>query len=250
MRLAFQTDAGFAERAALGLLVLQTDETIEPELHDLLNLPGVALYHSRLANAAQVSKSGLAAMADELPDSARLLPPGIDFDVIGYGCTSGATVIGETKVTDIVCQVRGEVKVSNPITATKAALRALGARRIGFVTPYVADVSAAMRENLQAAGFEIVAFGSFEEEEDAVVARISPSSILDAIMTIGENDTADAVFVSCTNLRVARVIPEAEERLGKPVISSNQALAWHMLRLAGIEDQLSGRGQLFQRELA
>ena len=43
----------------------------------------------------------------------------------------------------------------------------------------------------------------------------------------------DAVFLSCTNLRTLNVIPEIEARIGKPVLSSNQVLAWHLLRLAG-----------------
>jgi maleate isomerase len=44
----------------------------------------------------------------------------------------------------------------------------------------------------------------------------------------------DAVFVSCTNLRVAEIAEEAERRIGRPVLSSNLALAWHMLTLAGL----------------
>jgi maleate cis-trans isomerase len=57
------------------------------------------------------------------------------------------------------------------------------------------------------------------------------------------------VFVSCTNLRVASIIETAEARLGKPVTSSNHALAWHLLRLAGIQDCPENFGSLFQVQL-
>ena len=46
--------------------------------------------------------------------------------------------------------------------------------------------------------------------------------------------------------RATGVIPEAEARLGKPVITSNQALAWHMLRLAGVPDGRLVAGALFR----
>ena len=43
----------------------------------------------------------------------------------------------------------------------------------------------------------------------------------------------DGLFLSCTNLRTLDVIEEMEARLGMPVLSSNQVLAWHLFRLAG-----------------
>ena len=55
----------------------------------------------------------------------------------------------------------------------------------------------------------------------------------------------DAVFVSCTNLRSLSVIAEAEARIGKPVLSSNLVLGWHMLRLAGLTAAGNGVGMLF-----
>ncbi len=57
----------------------------------------------------------------------------------------------------------------------------------------------------------------------------------------------DAVFVSCTTLRVAGIVEAAERQLGKPVISSNLALAWHSLRLAGYRRPVPGFGELLRR---
>ena len=71
----------------------------------------------------------------------------------------------------------------------------------------------------------------------------------DGIVDVGAGQDCDGVFVSCTNLRVGSIIEEAEKRLSKPVISSNQALAWHMLRLAGINDSITGKGQLLKTPL-
>ena len=72
-RLKFSTDGGMGQRARLGVLVLQTDQTIEAEFGQLLDLEGVAIYHARLANDAIVTPDTLTQMADELPTAASLL---------------------------------------------------------------------------------------------------------------------------------------------------------------------------------
>ena len=85
-----------------------------------------------------------------------------EFDVIGYGCTSGATIIGPDRVAATVRKVRPAAKVTDPITAVMAACDAMKVSRLGFVTPYVEQVSAAMRALLEGKGYKIAGFGSFE----------------------------------------------------------------------------------------
>jgi len=249
MTLPFVTDDGMGTRATFGIIVLQTDETIEPELARILALDNVVLYHNRIPMAHQVTAASLAAMAADLPGSVRLLPPSVSFDVVAYGCTSASTIIGPEGIERAIQSVLPGVTVTNPISAVMAACRALDARRIGFVTPYIADVSAAMRLLLEAHGFAIAAFGSFEEGDDRIVARISPASSLAAIQHVAAKTDCDVIFVSCTNMRLANIVEQAERTIGRPVISSNLALGWHMLRLAGINDALPGLGTLFQKNI-
>ena len=103
-----------------------------------------------------------------------------------------------------------------------------------------------MRALLEQNGLGVPVFASFEQSEEAVVARISSQSVCDAICKIGSSDQVDAVFASCTNLRSFDVIDKAEAMLEKPVITSNQALAWHMLHLARPETRFDGPGRLFR----
>lgn len=245
MKLEFDTDGGIGTRANLGVIVLQTDETLEHEFARMIRGPDVAFYCSRIAMVPEVRSETLARMERELPAAAALLPSAPRYDAIGYGCTSGATVIGSDRVARAVTSVCPGARVSDPLAAIVAAARALGARRLGFVTPYVAEVSARMRGKLAAAGFEIAGFGSFEQGNDTVVARIDRESILAAIENVAAQAPCDAVVISCTNLRCLDVIGAAEARIGVPVISSNQALAWHMLRLAGIAEPKPEFGRLF-----
>lgn len=210
---------------------------------------GVALYVSRIPMSPDVNAATLATMEANLPRSAALFPPGATLDVIGFGCTSAATVIGPDRVANAVATARPECGVTEPLSALIAAGRAISASRLGFVTPYAPEVSALMRERLVDAGFEIVSFGSFEESDDRVVARIAPSSILEAIERVAAEGDCDAVVVSCTNLRCLDILAVAEARIGRPVLTSNQAMAWHMLRLAGVPDGCPQAGRLFETSL-
>ena len=103
-----------------------------------------------------------------------------------------------------------------------------------------------MRCDLEASGLQIGAFGSFEQREEQVVARIDDTSVRQAIIEVGGAVDCDAVFVSCTNLRTLETIAEVEAALDKPVMASNLALAWHMLRLAGLEPAPDRRERLFR----
>jgi len=234
-------------RATLGLIVLQSDETIEQDFRRIFRADDIAFYVSRVPSGAKVTTGTLGAMQAELPRAAGLLPPSLDYGAIGYACTSGATVIGPDRVAALIggaCDVKA---VTNPLSATLAAFAALGVRRIGLVSPYIASVSEPLRRAFAAAGFDVPASVSFDEREEARVARIDPASIRDAARAVGQGDV-DAVFLSCTNLRTLDILDGLEAELGKPVISSNQALAWHMAQLAGLESCDGRFGRLMTQE--
>lgn len=248
-RFDFTTDAGAGERARIGVLVLESDQTIEAEFRELIDVAGVGLYHSRLANELVVTPETLAKMADEIPKAARLLPGYLGFKSIGYGCTSGSTIIGDERVAEMIGAFHPDVPVSNPLSAAIAGLKAMNVRNLGLLTPYRPDVTSAMQHKFEAAEIAVKMIGSFYEESDYIVGRVDERSILQAAVSIGEKPDVDGVFISCTSLRAAHVIEEAEQILGKPVTASNHALAWHLLRLAGVQDVQSGKGRLFKVQM-
>lgn len=248
MPLPYDIDTGAARRAALGLIVLQMDETIEADFRRLIPADGIYLYQSRIPSEPEVTPETLSRMGKTLPAAAALLPAAAALDVVGYACTSAATLLGEAAVERLVCGPHPGVRVTNPFTALKAACRVLGVKRLGLVSPYVAEVSDALRAALADGGVAVTAFGSFDQKEERLVTRIAPESVLAALLVVGGGD-CEAVFASCTNLRATEVVTEAERKLGKPVLASNQVLAWHMLRLAGIDDEIREAGALFRMKL-
>ena len=244
--LPFETDRGIASKARIGLMVLATDYTIEHEWRQIMTgLTGVALYQSRILNDAQITPETLRAMEPRIAAATEVILPGADFDVIAYGCTSASMAIGEEKVFQRIREVRPNVECTTPITAAFAAFRAMGARRIGVLTPYRADVNRIVANYIQARGFTVPVFGSFNEENDNLVARIAPKSIKAAILAIRKRAEIDAVFVSCTSIRLAEAAAAIETEIGIPDTSSNLAMAWHALRLANVEDKLPQWGKLF-----
>lgn len=244
-RFPYATDGGIAARAAIGLLVLATDQTIEQEWRQIFTLPGVGLYQSRLLNDASITRETLLAMAERIAPAARLILPNLKPEVIAFGCTSAAMAIGEERVFEIIREAWPEARCTTPITAAFAAFHALGAQRIALLTPYGAAINESLRAYIEARGFAVPVLGSFEQEDDTLVARIDGESIRQAALALGRRPEVDLVFVSCTSLRLVAAAAGLEAELGKPVTSSNHAMAWHALRLAGVEDRLPAFGRLF-----
>jgi maleate isomerase len=78
------------------------------------------------------------------------------------------------------------------------------------------------------------------------MARVSDQTIINAAIALDSPD-AEALFLSCTGLPAINVIAEIERRIGKPVVSSNQASAWAMSRLGGLPDHRPAEfGRLFE----
>src|SRR6266851_2038774 len=117
----FGLDAGIAHRAAVGLVVLATDQTIEHEWRHMLRLDGVAFYESRIYNAPIITAETLAEMSSGIAAAAALIKPGIPLDALAYGCTSGAMVIGEERVFALLREAWPGKPCTTPITAALAA---------------------------------------------------------------------------------------------------------------------------------
>ncbi|MGB5865404.1 MAG: Asp/Glu racemase [Sulfitobacter sp.] len=237
------TDYGYTRAAdgpaPVGLIVLQTDETIEGDLRRMLpqHLP---VFISRVPSGADVTPDSLRAMAGYLERAAALLPQAMHYAAIGYGCTSATAQIGAPRVAELIASGAQTGHVTDPLSALIAACRALGIARLAFLSPYTADVSDKLRSALLLAGIETPTFGSFNEANEASVVRIDAQSIVDAACALAAEGDTQAIFLSCTNLRTLDVIERIEAQTGLPCLSSNQVLGWVLGHYAGVEVQVPG----------
>lgn len=229
----------------IGLVLLATDHTTERDVARICRPDEVGVYANRIAYENPTTPENLFRMQPRLTEGAALILPGESLDALYYGCTAASVVIGDEAVEAAVQSAKPGVPVITPSAAARAAFRALGVRRISILTPYLPETSEPMAAYFQGRGQEVVNLTCLGLDDDRMMARVSPATIVTAACETTAPD-AEALFISCTALRAAEVAGEIEERIGKPVVTSNQAGVWLTLRRAGIERPIEGHGRLTQ----
>lgn len=245
-RLEAKLGAGPGSRCSIGLLALATDRVGEPDTKEFLaGLDGVEIFTTRVPMSPIATPESLAAMGPHLEAAAGLLVPGSRLDVIGFSCTSGTVAIGCAEVAEAIRRARPGIAVTTPIEAGAEALRRLGCRRISLLAPYRPATADLVAGFFADQGFAIDAKATFDLDGDPDMNRVTGESLIAAAGRVLHADS-DALFLSCTGLRTAPVIAAIEQAIGKPVVTSNQALAWHALRLVKVQDRVAGKGRLFE----
>src|SRR5699024_5214209 len=120
------------------------------------------------------------------------------------------------------------VPASTQSTAVVAALRSLGLTRVVLVTPYEPWLDELVATFLGAHGIEVTATAGPALPDPLDTASVAPEEIAAAV---GDPGTAEGVFISCTAFRGLEAARILRERLGLPVVSSNEATCWEGLRL-------------------
>lgn len=217
----------------LGLLALSTDLTIEGDAARLLPPDAVRLHVTRVNFTNPTTPANLRAMTPHLAAAADLLVPGQKLVAICYGCTSASSIIGDIEIEGTVGSVRPGVPVLTPTLAARQGFAALNVSKIALLTPYLAETTASMIDYFSRHGITVTSAHCMGFADDSDMARIESQAIVDAAVKADHPD-AEAVFLSCTALPALGLIDEIEARIGKPVLTSNQALFWAALRQAGV----------------
>jgi maleate isomerase len=234
-------DRPFARR--IGLVILATDHTTEPDFARMLAGEDIGIYVARIAYANPTTPENLRRMQPRIGEGAGLILPDERLDAICYSCTSASVVIGDAEIESEIRRAKPGTPVVTPPSAAVEALVALGVRRIGILTPYTVETSAPMAGYFARHGFDIVRFTCLGLEDDREMARLTPASLVEAGRDAMSPD-AEALFVSCTALRAALAAPAIEAAIGRPVVTSNLATAWRCLRLCGVASPRPAFGQL------
>lgn len=216
----------------VGLIILATDHTSEPDYQRMVASRKIGVYVARIPYANPTTPENLRKMQPALTAGAALILPDEPLDVICYSCTSASVVIGDAEIEAAIHAAKPGAPVVTPPMAGMRGLRALGAKKISILTPYTVRTTQPMAEYFSAHGFEIASVTCLGFEDDREMARISPASLVE-LAREAMDDEAGALFVSCTALRSALAVVAMEEALGRPVVTSNQATAWNCLRLCG-----------------
>ncbi|KIC07351.1 hypothetical protein RA19_24430 [Leisingera sp. ANG-M1] len=238
-------DAGPHARAQLGFIAVANADLTERDMF-LTKPEGVGVHFTRVRMPKICTVDSLAAMEEGLDDALdTLMPAREDTDVICYNCTAGSFVIGEDTITAKMRAKRPGVQATTLLTGAVTAMKAMNAGRIALGTAYTDDINRMEAGYFETQGISCVSVEGLSLMTDAEMNRVTPESLL-AFAEYVDRPDADAVFLSCGALRSIEVLDAAEQRLGKPVLASNQTSMWHCLRLAGVEDRIQGYGALLR----
>jgi maleate isomerase len=229
----------YGTRARFGMILPSVNTVCEPQILPMLPA-GVTVHTTRLH---LVGDASLLSMLDHLEDATSLLADAQP-DRIIFHCTAVSTHSPEVarEITDRMAAVTA-IPVTITSEAIVAALRALDATNIVMITPYPQATNDREVRFLAHHGITVVRERGFGCETGREMMAIEPEQWYRDTLAL-RDPRADAYFISCTAVRSAEVIEALERDLGRPVITSNQAMVWGALRASGITDPVAGFGRL------
>lgn len=233
----------YGTRLRIGMMMPCRNTVAEPDARALLP-EGVSLHATRL-RLLGTSRDELLEMTRDVEKAAELLAAA-KMDLLAFHCTAAST-LDASLGPDVVTRIERStgIKATDTSEALIAALAALGAKRIVMVSPYKQHINDSEVAFFAQHGIEVLAEVGLALPDAETMSAVTPDEWYAHTMALKCPD-ADAYFLSCTNIRAVPAIERLEQALGAPVISSNQAMIWHCLRKAGLDDVIPGYGRLLR----
>jgi maleate isomerase len=259
-------------RSLLGVLTPSSNTRLEPLTAAMLaGLPSVTAHFARF----RVVDVGLGAAAqfdpEPIVEAAGLLADARVDSIVWSGTSGGWRGIADDQALCSAISAATGVPATTSTLALLAALKLLGTRRLGLVTPYPAEMHDAVARTLAGEGIDVAASASDgftasnwelstlpPERIDAMVAEVataigatSTPAGAGAAAGAGAGTPAGtappgAITVFCTNLAAADRVQNWEEMFGIPVLDSVSLAVWHALELSGYAGpRPEGWGRLF-----
>lgn len=238
-------------RTLFGMLTPSSNTTLEPVTSAMLaDLPGASAHFSRF-KVTEIALSGDALKQFELGGilAAAELLAHARCQVIGWSGTAAGWLgfDADRRLCEAIESQTG-ARACTSVLALNEILEQRGIRRFALVTPYRADVQAAIVANYASAGFECVAERHLELQDNFSFAEVDAERIRTMVREVAAH-RPQAIVILCTNLRGAPLVDELERETGILILDSVATVVWKALRLAGADTQALGRwGRLFSDE--
>ena len=218
----------YARAGLLGVLTPQANTTVEPEFSILLP-PATAMLTARLTSARPVLNDRLVDYVAGLDGTCAQFA-NAPLGAIAFACTGSSYLVGPAAEDAAVARLSARAPFITAGRAVCDAFRALGARRIGLVSPYPPDLTEASAAYWTARGFDVV----------RIIAMATPGAAFHPIYALAEDDAgaalaamrgagAEAIILLDTGMPSLGAILAQPEVGGAPVISCNLALIWQAI---------------------
>lgn len=233
----------------VGVLVPFTNCNLEPDLQ-LLRPPGVTFHFERLGGYDVDEVPGSDQMAglgaSDMDEALRLIS-GVRPAAVLYGCTSATLTHGATFDRDLSerLEAMSNAAAITAAGALVAGIKALGATRVGFASPYLGEINDQAIEFLASEGIETVkradigrTLGNYGQGE------LTPCEVTELAMK-AEGSDVEVLVLSCTDMRAVEAIGNIEAATGKPVVTSNQAMVFELCHRLALAYPAGQPGRLF-----
>ena len=236
-------EPNYGSRLRIGMMMPCRNTVAEPDARALLPR-GVSLHATRL-RLMGTSREELMAMTRDVETAAELLAAA-KMNLLAFHCTAASTLDADLGA-DVVARIERStgIKATATSEALLAALAVLKAKRIVMVSPYKQHINDSEVAFFAQHGIDVLDEKGLALPDAETMSAVTPDEWYRETMALRRDD-ADAYFLSCTNIRALPAIERLEQALQKPVISSNQAMIWHCLRTAGLDDVIPGYGRLLR----
>jgi maleate isomerase len=233
-------------RARIGFIIPSSNRMVEPQMAKYMPAGVVPHFHRvRMTNQHLTTLDDL---TPRIVDAAAILGES-KCDVTVLQCTGTSMSGGVDKEREIIQAMQkatGKPAVSAASSLT-AAFRALGARKLVFISESEQKGHDKKKDYLVEDGYQLLADKAVALAGTDVYCVMPPKLWYDTALSLRRDD-CDAYFISCANIQSVDVIEALEKELKKPVVTSNQAALWHSLRTAGIRDAVPGLGHLLRHD--
>jgi len=235
-------------RARIGFIIPASNRMVEPQMARFAP-PGVVPHFMRLRMTNQY-KRPLPELLPTILNAAELLMDS-KCDIVVFQCTGTSVSGGVDMDKYVVEEIRRAIErpaISTALALT-AALSALPAKRLVFISETEQAGHDKKLKYLREAGYDIVAekAAALQGTDDYCLA---PAELWYDMAVALRNGNAEAYVISCANIHSVDVIERLEAELKRPVVTSNQADLWCALRTLGLKDVVPGLGSLFGHGLA
>lgn len=236
------------ERTLLGVLTPSSNTVLEPLTSAMVaGLDHVTAHFARFPVTEISTRADATAQfaIDKQLAAADLLADANVHAIIWSG--TAASWLGFDQDERLCAEItsRTGIPASSSVLAINELFRAVGAKRLGLVTPYARDIQDAIIANYASAGFTCVGERHLGETRNFAFSEVSESTITEMVEAVAA-EKPDAITIMCTNMRGARIAPTLEDRLGVPIFDSTSAAVWGGLRAAGQHPSgVSGWGRMF-----
>jgi maleate isomerase len=228
-----------------GVLVPSTNTTVEMEYGRLLP-PTLQGHIARIPLLSSGTETTQRSGDADVDYQARLLGSA-KVEVVALAQTAAS--LSAEDYDERITQRMSEAAGVPAITSARAiglAVRALGARRIALVAPFPIPVLERLERHYTTKyELEVVAGESFSGTDSVVYPTLGRGLARDAIARTDRAEI-EAFIVPGGNFPTMSFIDEWEHTVGKPVITTNQAMLWAMIQLLRVDRKLPGLGRLLE----